>query len=669
MSKIHVVAKKDFLQSLTAVTPLMALSEMVWNGFDAQSSRVNVHLDLNALGGIDTIRIRDYGTGIDHAQVEEMFGSLGDSWKKAAARKNGRALHGKSGKGRFRAFALGNLVEWNTTYRGKDGKPKQYTIRGQASTLDDFEIFDPIETGDTSTGTEVVISNLKHEFGSLTCDSAPMELAKRFASYLTEYPGLVLEYNGGTIDPKSAQIGQNEYSLGEVDLGEGRKAKVSVSIIEWNIQTDRALHLCDENGISLHEVQAGQQIRAPGFNFTAYVKSDHFRDLDKQNELVLEELHPDVQTIVKAARGTIKEHFRRRLLENRGQIIARWKKEDIYPYEEKQDLGPVETAERQVFDILAVNVESYLPSFEDADTQSKKFTFKLLAQAVRENPESLQKIIGEVLGLKKEAQDEFAQLLYKTPLTAIISTAKIVANRLDFLAGLESLLFDPKNKPRMLERDQLHRILEKEAWIFDEAFGLAGSEMRLEEVLHNHIGKLGKREEDPSPVKLPDGTTGRIDLMLHKVVQPRAGEYDYLVVELKRPKKKIDAEVLTQIQNYAIAVAGDERFRDVPATWKFLAVSNDLDEFAKRQTAQRERPKGLVFDDAEHKITVWARGWAEIINSARARLSFINQQLAYEATQGSAKEYLKKTHAKYIPDLDQPEDGKEDQKADDGSKE
>lgn len=669
MSNIRVVAKKDFLQSLTVVTPLMALSEMIWNGFDAQSPRVNVHFDIDTLGGIETIRIRDYGSGIDHSQVETLFGSLGDSWKKSAVRKNGRALHGKSGKGRFRAFALGNQVAWNTTYRGEDGKAKQYTIRGRASTLDNFEIFDPVETGDANTGTEVVISNIKHEFGSLTCDSASMDLAKRFAAYLTEYPDLVLDYNGVSIDPRSVQASQNEYPLDDVELGEGRKAKVTVSIIEWNIQTDRALHLCDENGISLHEVQAGQQVRAPGFNFTAYVKSDHFRELDKQNELILEELSPDVLAIIKAAKSTIKEHFRRRLLENRGQIVARWKKEEIYPYEEKPDLGPVETAERQVFDILAVNVENYLPSFEDADAQSKKFTFKLIAQAIRDNPESVQKIIGEVLGLKKEAQDEFAQLLYKTPLTAIISTAKIVANRLDFLVSLENLLFDPKNKLRLLERDQLHKILETEAWIFDEAFGLAGSEIRLEEVLHIHIGKLGKREDTPSPVKLPDGTTGRIDLMLHKVVQPRAGEYDYLVVELKRPKKKIDAEVLTQIQNYAIAVAGDERFREVPATWKFLAVSNDLDEFAKRQTAQRERPKGLVFDDAEHKITVWVRGWAEIINNARARLSFINQHLAYEADQASAKEYLKKTHAKYIPNLDQPEDGKEDPKDEDGSKE
>jgi Histidine kinase-, DNA gyrase B-, and HSP90-like ATPase len=285
MSKVHVVAKRDFLESLTVARPLVALAELVWNGFDAQSERVQVHLGKNRMDGLQTIRVRDYGYGINHAHVEALFGSLGDSWKKQKARVNGRALHGKSGKGRFRAFALGTLVEWNTTFRADDGRSRSYRIRGQAVTLDDFDIFDPIEANAAATGTEVVISNLKHDFGSLVDDSAPLELAKLFAAYLTEYPDLTLEYNGVRIDPKSAQTHLEEYHLGDVQLSGDRKAAVAVSVVEWNISTDRVLHLCDASGIALHETQVGQQIRAPGFNFTAYVKSDHFRELDTQNQL------------------------------------------------------------------------------------------------------------------------------------------------------------------------------------------------------------------------------------------------------------------------------------------------------------------------------------------------------------------------------------------------
>jgi putative hemolysin len=120
-------------------------------------------------------------------------------------------------------------------------------------------------------------------------------------------------------------------------------------------------------------------------------------------------------------------------------------------------------------------------------------------------------------------------------------------------------------------------------------------------------------------------------------------------VELKRPSRKIDDGVLTQIKKYAIAVANDERFRGVIARWTFIAISNDLDAFAKREANQRGQPKGKVFDDAELNITVWAKSWAEIINDARTRLRFFNDQLSYQADLDSAKAYLKKAHDKFIP--------------------
>ncbi len=651
MSTVHVIAKRDFLESLTNAKPLDGLAEIIWNGFDADANHVQVFFEINDMDGIESIKVRDYGYGIDRAKVENYFGYLGESWKKAQYRQNGRALHGKNGKGRFKAFGLGEQIEWDTSYN-HDGKIYTYKIKGSAQTLDDFDISDPTESKSSVVGTEVTIYNLKKDFRSLRQDSAPQELAKKFAAYLTEYPALKLEYNGATIDPKLAQKHHKNYPLGEILLSDGRSVDVEVSVIEWNIPADRILHLCDAKGISLDEVQVGPTIRAPGFNFTAYVKSEFFRELDSSNQLGLPDLHPDVQLILKAAKNKIKEHFRLRVLEKQGMVVERWKKEHIYPYEDKANLDPVEMAERQVFDILAVNVESYLPSFEDADEKSKKFTFRLLAQAVRENPDSVQEIIGEVLGLKKADQDDLAALLRSTPLSSIISSAKIVANRLDFLNGLETLLFDKENKKKLLERDQLHKILENEAWLFDEEFSLAGSEQRLEEVLNKHLDKLGKRDDNLESVVVGEDKTGRVDLLLHKVIQPRTGEYDYLIVELKRPSKKIDDEVLTQIKKYANAVASDERFRDVPTRWTFVAISNDMDTFAKNEANQRNRPRGMVSDNADQNITVWAKTWAEVINDARSRLRFVNEQLAYQADSESAKAYLNKAHAKFIPNVD-----------------
>jgi hypothetical protein len=653
MAKVHVTAKKDFLNTLTSARPITAISELIWNGFDAESDKVEIYIDTNGINGIETIRIRDYGYGIENSLVDSYFGNLGESWKKKAIRQNGRSLHGKNGKGRFRAFSLGSIVEWNTSYRDeKSGKIYKYVIKGKSDSIDDFETSDIVEDGVIGTGTEVVISNIKSDFGVLLKETPKLELTRLFAAYLSENPSLSIYYNGDRINPELVQDKISNYDIGEIQLSNGDVTNVSVTIIEWRIPTDRALHLCDEDGVALQEIQAGQQIRAPGFNFTAYIKSSFFRELDSTGSLCIEDLNPDVASILKAARNKICEHFRKRLNEDKSKIVERWKNEKVYPYDEKMQVNPVEQVERQVFDILAVNVENYLPSFEESDTKSKKFTFKLLAQAIKENPESVQTIISEVLGLKKEAQDDLAQLLQKTRLSSIISAAKIVANRLDFITGLQNLLFDSESKKALLERDQLHKILEREAWILSEDFALAGSEERLEEVLNKHLNLLGKRSDDDSSVLLSDGRTGRIDLMLKKVIQPRAGVYEYLVVELKRPSKKIDDDVVVQIKKYARAVASDERFAGVPAKWTFMAISNEFDDYAKREANQRNKPKGQISDESDSDVTVWIKTWAEVINDAQARLKFYHDQLAYEADRDSAKNYLNLTHEKYIPKFD-----------------
>src|SRR5450830_1643739 len=641
MGIVQVTAKKDFLESITSSRPIAALAELIWNGFDAASNKVEVFLDINEMNGLESVRVRDYGDGITFSKVDKLFGSLGDSWKKAAVRQHGRSLHGKNGKGRFKAFSLGHKVEWATTFK-ENGKSHSYKIVGNSTSLDNFNVGKVVEVDTNVSGTEVTIHNVVSDFRSLKDETAQMSLAKIFAVFLTEYPETSIEYDGKNVDPNAVQHHREEYDLGEIGLNSGNRVRVSIVVIEWNIPTERVVHLCDASGISLFETPAGQQIRAAGFNF---------RELDKLGQLALADLHNDVQVIVRAAKNKMKEHFRKRLASQHSQIVEKWKEEKIYPYEDNDNIDPVEFAERQVFDILAVNVQSYLPSFEDSDSKQKKFTFFLLAQAIRQNPDSVQFIIGEVLGLKKEAQDDLALLLEKTSLSSIISSAKIVANRLDMLNGLEALIFHKKSKKKLLERDQLHKILETEAWLFHEEFSLAGSEQRLEEVLQRHLSELGPREDDSKIVDLGDGKTGRIDLMLQKVVQPRTGEYDYLIVELKRPSQKINSDVLTQIKKYAIAVASDERFAGVPAKWTFVAVSNELDSFAKKEANQKGRPKGQVYDDSELNITVWVKEWAEVINDARSRLRFINEQLSYEADRDSAKAYLQRAHAKFIPNL------------------
>ncbi len=653
MNKINIEAKRDFLERLATAAPIKAVSELVWNGLDAGSDQVSVRLEMNGLDGLEAIRILDNGHGIHHSHVQTLFGALGDSWKRQKVRERGRALHGKNGQGRFKAFSLGNHVVWDTVFDSSEGR-RRYQVSGRADALTDIEFSDPVPADAETTGTEVVVTGIQKSLGSLQGERAREELAKLFAAYLSQYPDVRIDYDGARVDPSALQVAKKDLLLDDVTLADGRTTRVAVTIIEWQMPTERVVHLCDASGVSLHETDMGKKVRAPGFEFTVYVKSEHFRELEETGALALDELHPDVAAIVESARQAVKTHFRRRLSERQSQIVERWKRERIYPFETKDALNPVEEAERQVFDILAVNVESYLPSFEEADHKAKRFMFRLLAQAVQESPDSVQRIITETLNLKKEEQEALSDLMEVTSLSNIISSAKTVANRLDFLIALENLLFDKATQKKLLERDQLHKILETEAWLFDEEFALSGSEMTLEEVLQMHLNKL-RDPEDPEPVEREDGKQGRVDLMFSRTVAPRQDERDHLVVELKRPSQPINSKILGQVESYAMAVAQDPRFLKEKTRWRFIVVSDEMDDHARRKAMQKDRRPGLVFDDGALNIQVWAFEWTEIIAKAKARLQFINESLRYEAGRESSRAYLEKTHAKFIPEIEPPD--------------
>jgi DNA topoisomerase VI subunit B len=95
-------AKNDHLQKVASTRDFIkAISEFVWNALDADAARTSVDLVRNALGGLESIVIRDNGTGITKSRAEHDFESLGESWKLHTARTPvlNRAIHGKEGQG------------------------------------------------------------------------------------------------------------------------------------------------------------------------------------------------------------------------------------------------------------------------------------------------------------------------------------------------------------------------------------------------------------------------------------------------------------------------------------------------------------------------------------------------------------------------------------------
>lgn len=306
MSKqIFVQAQSDHIESLFGGTPLSAVEELVWNALDADATEVRIDLITNQLGAVDAVRISDDGTGIDILRADSTFGNLGGSWKREGKTtvSSGRRLHGRHGRGRFRAFALGTHVEWRTTMR-IGGELMSYCLSGEADNPGVFNL-ESLASGPAS-GTEVYITGVRAVTDSLLDASETVQnLAAKFALYLKSYPHVRIYFNGLPVTPVIVQKQVSDYKL---TLDGGREAKLEV--IEWKRKFVGAgrLVFAGPDGFQLHDMPAGVR-SGTGASFTAYVVSDRFPVLHEENALIMDELNTEVRRCIDEVKKVLKAHF------------------------------------------------------------------------------------------------------------------------------------------------------------------------------------------------------------------------------------------------------------------------------------------------------------------------------------------------------------------------
>lgn len=669
MQTLTLEVTQDHIDRLSkAKKPILGVAELIWNSLDADATQVTVRLNRNTLDTIESIEVIDNGLGISMTEAQEGFGHLGGSWKQhqRQTKRDKRILHGKMGQGRFRAFALCERAEWDSVYLF-EGSLKQFTIIGTTGDKRKFTISDERPSKSNNTGTVVTLTNIIQQQATLEREKAVPEINKLFALYLKQYPQVRLAYDGERIDPSALEDRRTEYPLPPIVTEEGSSYEAKLTIIEWSIDIDRALYLCTEGGFTLREMPPG--IQAPGYRFTAYLSSKLLEEMDEAGTIDMDEF-TDLRKLLDSAKDQMRRHFLQRDAEKAATVVEQWKDEDIYPFEgEPRDI--MEETERQVFDVVAVSLDSYVSEFKEAKPRSKKLTFNLLRYALESNPSSLQYILNEVVGLPKDKQDEFAALLQKTSLIAMINASKIVTERLDFLKGLEYLLYDPEMRATVKERSQLHKLVSRNTWIFGDEYFLVNNDESLTNVLRKHVKEVEFEVDLDTDVLREDGSKGVVDIglsnatpremtiekdvMIAKSLERHQTEgRHHLIIELKRPSQDITSTVIGQTRSYAFAIAKDERFQNVRTNWIFWALANRMSEEAQLEAQQEGQPQGVVYQskaDARrnYNMTIWAKPWSEVIEECSARLRFFQERLNYNASQSSGRKFLTETYPKFIP--------------------
>ena len=639
MTRHRLETRADFVERTIRTAPIRALAELIWNSLDADATDVQVTFERNDFGGLTAIEVRDNGSGMTQEQAVAGFRNLGGSWKdiEKQSRKLKRQLHGKQGRGRLLAFSLrGERVTWRTVAETAEGH-QLTTVTVTAAERDYFEASESQVSNDP-VGTVVRVDGISDAVPGIEGQDAWLDLLTELALYIEQYRPVV-SLDGRPLDPAPLQADRAEYVLEDFD----RADPPLLTVVEWKIPVKETLYLCDTAGVALDFVKAPRATL--GLEYTAYLRW-HGIEERSADLAIADGGHPVLTPLVEAARKQITAHLEQRRRERQRTVIEEWQREKVYPFAE----GPVDRiqeATRDLFDVVAVAAAPAVNSTEDK--KSRRLSLTLLRQSLEREPGSAYEVLREVLDLPESQLESLRHLLRRTTLTAIIKASRSIADRLDFLTALRLMVFDEEVKKGVLERSQLHRMLENETWVFGEQFSLTASDQGLTAALAAHIKLLGRDELAPTePVLDSKGVARRLDLMLARLVPHARKEHEHLVVELKAPKVVVGDAEITQIKNYARAVARDARFDRLDVQWDFILVSTDLDESAQADASQTGRERGLVWE--QEGIRVWVRSWAEVLDEAEWRLNFVKERLGYAPTDEQALEYLRQAHAEFLPD-------------------
>ena len=460
-------------------------------------------------------------------------------------------------------------------------------------------------------------------------------LLAAFAPVLLNTADLVIEYDGGVLDPKLEILDDTHLDVPYVS--NGKDHTVTLRVIEWN------------PGVKTRSVHAGieperyvfDQEKSPWeakFPFSAYLTFPGQQD--RVGVLSLGDSAPEpIGEGWAAAEKAVREHFASRRLKRRREQVQEWKDQGIHPYPNTDPATEAERAERVVFDVVAGTLAPYVPS---SNKQSAKLMLRLIKDHMQHDPVKFGVVLKEVSGLKPDELDSLARLLGETSLSAIIRSANAVATRNKFLLALNHMLFDPDDSPTVKERDHLHRILEGELWVFGEGYNMMKSEQGLTNVLRTHLKLSGLPDKDVLPVKKWDGKSGRVDL--HLAVTAR--EHDrvrHLIVELKAPDVPIGREQLDQVEDYMNAILKDPQFAVNAGQWDIVLLGTKIDDVARNRITQENRASGQLWEQGEEDgphVRVFLRQWSEVIEENKRRLEFLRSLLEHDPSAPQSLSWL-----------------------------
>ena len=619
-----------------------ALAELIWNGFDAGASQVEILFDTNEIEHVNQLTIKDNGSGIDYRNLPMTFGTLLDSVKKVSYQRSSY-VHGQKGKGRFSFTTFARRATWHTLVN-PEGKAYAYSITIASNNKDEYDRTERKEVAaDTPTGTEVVLTHLFGVTASSFQSQAFFEfLCQEFGwfLFLNRKNKFSLLINGEELNYSNIIA---EYDVKALILDEEEKSySFDLTFIRWKTRIgDRYYYyFLNQKKREAAKLLTSFNNNAIDFHHSVYIESDFFNDFsfdrdDPGSRLIgKNQSHPVYRELVRELHKYLskkEQQFIHR--EAADRLLREYQVLGILPVIAKNRL---EQEKNQQLEKLIKELYALQPKLFKSlrKEQQKLFVGMLSILMASEERTQMVEVIAEVTELEESDRHALRGILEKDDLFSASQNLKLIENRNAVITMLQhfsdsDLLFEA-------EKEEIRKLMAENCWILGENYQLTSPNISNRDFLRESLTILDGTKKARSKSKKVDEIPhyqSRPDVFVcRKRLLPSPGKGPYgieenILVDIKRPAYTLGQVDHRQAAAYLRYVIKNPAYNGGEQRWKFFLIADQVDAYIREQyEASARKAKPYLIHDLRN-FEIYAMSWRDIFNNySQAHSFFLSRQ-------------------------------------------
>lgn len=615
--------------------PHKAIFELIWNGFDARASNVNVRLLKNTLDRVELVSICDDGDGIDLLNLDNSFQKFNESNK-----KNDDDLHGSHGRGRLAFHKLANEAVWFTKYKNENAK-----IRISADTISKYEgefIVNENQIGvlnNLKSGTCVVLSSLYPQVQLPSDESLLDSIKKEFSWLLIVNPHRKLLLNGVEVPILENSCFEKDVQIENINF--------KIKAIRWHekLSHDKSCNYLLDSNQKIVFKELSKANNKIDFFTSCYALSE-WNDTYNKNELEMDSKFEQQQKILRKINSEmssfLKEIYEDYLREYVDAKIESYDEKGYFPsylgYENSYALWRKKNTKDAIRSIYLADPKV----FANLATKPLKIIIRMLDKLlVSKENDAIFDVLDDVLDLSDTQVNLLAKQLKSTTLENIISTIEVLQKRDLAVVKLKELM--DNHYESILETPDLQKIIEANTWLFGSQYEILGAEedtfTKIAQKLRTEIKGINEIElddldsDDHTEVVI-EGLNRQVDLFLARknYTFDALGKpiYKCVIVEIKKPSISLNKKHLQQLTDYAEIIAKHPSFNSAKLVFELILIGRKIskDDFSIKAQLQSNKDKGelgLVLQT--EKIKCYVKDWYTIFDEFKLSNNFLLENL------------------------------------------